>query len=99
MEGRSRVCKGVRYASKEGGHNDWSVCTTWLHHENKYYLMDVLRGRFDYPTLKARAISHAGDEAAAGGLDFGCGDLEVVKDPAIRRYVGMDQSSEALGGA
>lgn len=47
-------------ASKAGGQNDLSVGTTWLVHENKYYLMDVLRGRFDYPTLKARAISHAG---------------------------------------
>jgi predicted phage terminase large subunit-like protein len=46
-------------ASKEGGQNDWSVCTTWLLYEKKYYLIDVLRGRFDYPTLKAQAISHA----------------------------------------
>jgi predicted phage terminase large subunit-like protein len=46
-------------ASKEGGQNDWSVCTTWLVHENKYYLIDVLRGRYDYPTLKARVMEHA----------------------------------------
>jgi predicted phage terminase large subunit-like protein len=46
-------------ASKEGGQNDWSVCTTWLRQEGKYYLMDVLRGRFDYPTLRARVLSHA----------------------------------------
>jgi len=35
------------------------VCTTWFVHEKKYYLVDVLRGRFDYPTLRARAIAHA----------------------------------------
>ena len=46
-------------ASKEGGQNDWSVCTTWLVHEKKFYLVDVLRGRFDYPTLRSRAIAHA----------------------------------------
>jgi predicted phage terminase large subunit-like protein len=46
-------------ANKEGGQNDWSVCTTWLIHENTYYLVDVLRGRFDYPTLKARVLEHA----------------------------------------
>jgi predicted phage terminase large subunit-like protein len=46
-------------ANKEGGQNDWSACTTWLIYENKYYLVDVLRGRFDYPTLKARVIEHA----------------------------------------
>ena len=46
-------------ASKEGAENDWTVCTTWLIWENRYYLVDVLRGRFDYPTLKARVVSHA----------------------------------------
>jgi len=46
-------------ASKDGGLNDWSVCTTWLLHEGKYYLIDVLRERLSYPLLKARAIAHA----------------------------------------
>jgi predicted phage terminase large subunit-like protein len=46
-------------ANKEGGEHDWSVCSTWLVHENQYYLIDVLRGRFDYPTLKARVLEHA----------------------------------------
>ena len=46
-------------ASKEGPENDWSVCTTWLIFEGRYYLLDVLRRRFDYPTLKARVLSHA----------------------------------------
>jgi predicted phage terminase large subunit-like protein len=54
-----RIIQSWDTASKEGGENDYSVCTTWLVHENKYYLVDVLRGRFDYPTLKARAIAHA----------------------------------------
>jgi predicted phage terminase large subunit-like protein len=55
----SYVIQSWDTASREGGQNDWSVCTTWLLHENKYYLIDVLRGRFDYPTLKAQAISLA----------------------------------------
>ena len=46
-------------ATKDGPQNDFSVCTTWILHENKYYLIDVLRGRFDYPTLRARAVAHA----------------------------------------
>jgi len=46
-------------ASKPGAENDWSVCTTWYVVEGRYYLVDVLRGRFDYPTLKARALAHA----------------------------------------
>jgi phage terminase large subunit-like protein len=44
-------------ASKEGEHNAWTVCTTWYVHEGRYYLVDVLRDRFDYPTLKKRAIA------------------------------------------
>lgn len=45
---------------KRGEVNDWSVCTTWHVHEgHDYYLADVLRERFDYPTLRERAIRHA----------------------------------------
>jgi predicted phage terminase large subunit-like protein len=53
------VLQSYDTASKEGGKNDWSVCTTWYIIDGKYYLADVLRGRFDYPTLKERAITHA----------------------------------------
>lgn len=43
-------------ASKGGPENDWSVCTTWLlTHNKKWYLLDVWRGRVDYPTLKSTA--------------------------------------------
>jgi predicted phage terminase large subunit-like protein len=46
-------------ANKEGEENDYSVCTTWLVHEHKYYLIDVLRGRFDFPTLRTKVSEHA----------------------------------------
>jgi predicted phage terminase large subunit-like protein len=59
----SRIVQSWDTASKEGGQNDWCVCTTWFVHEKKYYLVDVLRGRFDYPTLRARAIAHANAHA------------------------------------
>lgn len=55
----SRVFQSWDTASKDGPQNDWSACTTWFVYENRYYLVDVLRGRFDYPTLRARAIDHA----------------------------------------
>jgi len=55
----SRVVQSWDTASKEGDQNDYSVCTTCLIEDKKYYLIDVLRGRFDYLTLKARAIAHA----------------------------------------
>jgi predicted phage terminase large subunit-like protein len=54
-----RVIQSWDTANKEGGEHDWSVCSTWLIDQNKYYLVDLLRGRFDYPTLKARVLEHA----------------------------------------
>jgi predicted phage terminase large subunit-like protein len=47
-------------AIKESEQADYSVCTTWLYQDKRYYLVDVFRDRIDYPTLKAQAISLAG---------------------------------------
>jgi predicted phage terminase large subunit-like protein len=55
----THVLQSYDTASKDGSENSYSVSTTWHVSDGKYYLVDVLRGRFDYPTLKARAISHA----------------------------------------
>jgi predicted phage terminase large subunit-like protein len=59
LDSSSIIVQSWDTATKEGGENDYSVCTTWLIRGNKYYLIDVMRGRFNYPTLKARAASHA----------------------------------------
>jgi predicted phage terminase large subunit-like protein len=42
-------------ASKESELASYSVCTTWLVHDKKLYLRDVLRQRMTYPELK-RAV-------------------------------------------
>jgi predicted phage terminase large subunit-like protein len=55
----SLVIQSWDTASRDGGLNDYSACTTWLLHERKYYLMHVLRKRFDFPSLKAQAIAQA----------------------------------------
>ena len=55
----TRIVQSWDTASKDGGANDWSVCTTWMIHERRFYLMDVCRARMNYPTLKARAIALA----------------------------------------
>jgi predicted phage terminase large subunit-like protein len=48
-------------AAKGGPDNDWSVCTTWLlTNDCQWYLLDVWRGRVDYPTLKTKVAEHAG---------------------------------------
>jgi predicted phage terminase large subunit-like protein len=46
-------------ANKQGEDNDYSVCTTWLIDEKRYYLIDVLRGRFDFPTLRRKVSEQA----------------------------------------
>jgi predicted phage terminase large subunit-like protein len=47
-------------ANKGGPQNDWSVCTTWILTRNmRWYLVDVWRGRRDYPALKAKVVSLA----------------------------------------
>ena len=54
-----QVIQSWDVANKQGEENDYSVCTTWLIHENRYYLIDVLRGRFDFPTLRTKVSEHA----------------------------------------
>jgi phage terminase large subunit-like protein len=45
-------------ASKGGPENDFSVCTTWIvGKDKKWYLVNVWRGRVDYPGLKERVLS------------------------------------------
>ncbi len=55
----SKIFQSWDTASKDGELSDYSVCTTWLYHEKRYYLVDVLRGRFSFQTLKMRSIGHA----------------------------------------
>ncbi len=43
-------------ASKESELSDYSVCTTWLVHDKRHYLIHVLRRRMDYPTLKREVV-------------------------------------------
>jgi predicted phage terminase large subunit-like protein len=53
---RSRIVQSWDTACKGGAENDWSVCTTWLIESGQFYLLEVDRGRYDYPQLKQRAL-------------------------------------------
>jgi predicted phage terminase large subunit-like protein len=53
----TRVIQSWDTASKAGPENDWSVCTTWQQENGIYYLLDVERGRYDFPTLRSRVLS------------------------------------------
>lgn len=54
-----RILQSWDTANKAGELNDHSVCTTWGEYEKRYYLIDVWRGRVDYPGLKRAVIRQA----------------------------------------
>ena len=56
---RTKIIQSWDTAAKDGAQNDWSVCTTWMVVDNHYYLIDLTRGRYEYPRLKATAIALA----------------------------------------
>ena len=46
-------------AMMTGDANDYSVCTTWRMIKSDYYLLDVFRGRLQYPDLRRKVASLA----------------------------------------
>lgn len=57
---RTKVIQSWDCAAKEGAQNSWSVCTTWLIvDKTDYYLLDVTRGRYEYPRLRQAALALA----------------------------------------
>jgi predicted phage terminase large subunit-like protein len=60
--GRTHATKVIQSwdtAAKGGAHNDWSVGTTWLIDNKRYYLLDMVRGRFEYPLLRETVLASA----------------------------------------
>lgn len=55
----AKVFQSWDTAVKNGAQNDFSVCTTWLRSEKKFYLLDLVRDRFEYPRLKETALKLA----------------------------------------
>ena len=56
---RTKIIQSWDTAAKDGAQNDWSVCTTWMLVDNCFYLMDLTRGRYEYPRLRDIAIAQA----------------------------------------
>jgi phage terminase large subunit-like protein len=44
---RAQVIQSWDTAAKDGAQNAWSVCTTWMIVDNRYYLIDLIRGRYE----------------------------------------------------
>jgi hypothetical protein len=56
---RGTVIQSWDTAAKDGAQNDWSVCTTWLLVDEHFYLLDLTRGRYEYPQLRDTALALA----------------------------------------
>jgi predicted phage terminase large subunit-like protein len=56
---RAKIIQSWDTAAKDGAQNDWSVCTTWLIKDGHYFLLDLTRGRYEYPRLRDTAIALA----------------------------------------
>jgi predicted phage terminase large subunit-like protein len=76
--------------------SDYSVCTTWWRHRGKYYLLDVWRGRLEFPMLKRQVVTLARQSAPGRILieDVGPG-LNLVQEfranptPGVPQPVGV----------
>lgn len=55
----TKVIQSWDTAAKAGAHNDWSVCTTWQLVDKNFYLVDLTRGRYEYPQLRNKALALA----------------------------------------
>jgi len=57
---KTKVIQSWDCAAKDGAQNSWSVCTTWLIVDRTdYYLLDVTRGRYEYPRFRQTALALA----------------------------------------
>ena len=54
-----RTVQSWDIAMATGTSNDYSVCTTWQMVKDDYYLIDVFRGRLQYPDLRRKVASLA----------------------------------------
>jgi predicted phage terminase large subunit-like protein len=55
----AQVVQSWDVASTTADSGDWSVCTTWLMVKRTYYLLDVWRGRLEFPEIKRKVIALA----------------------------------------
>lgn len=83
-------------AMSMGSAADWSVGTTWLIHRSNYYLLDVARGRWEYPQLRRVIVERAArfkprtiliEEAGSGKSVLQ--DLLNSRPPGMIRPIGV----------
>lgn len=76
-----RIAQSWDTASMTGEANDYSACTTWLMIKGDYYLIDVFRGRLEYPALRRKVASLAAEYGATTILIENAGPgMQLLQD-------------------
>jgi predicted phage terminase large subunit-like protein len=92
-------------ASKTSLTNDFSACTTWGIQGDKFYLLDVHRGRYEFPDLRRLVVNHAWEwradyvamEQAASGLAL-LQDIERTGDLVVKGFTPKGDKTERVNG-
>jgi predicted phage terminase large subunit-like protein len=92
----TKIVQSWDIAMVTGDQNDYSVCTTWRADKDDVYLLDVFRGRLEYPDLRRKVIALAQDRRPATILieDAGPGmnllqDLQRSMPTGLIRPIGV----------
>ena len=98
-----RIVQSWDIATTTDERNDYSVCTTWAVKQKDFYLLDVWRGRFEYPTLRRNVIDHALHHGAQTVLIEKAGPgLQLVQDlrqdstPGFPKPIGIIPEGDKL---
>jgi predicted phage terminase large subunit-like protein len=68
-------------AFKAKSSNDYSVCTVWGETQNGYYLVDIWRGRAEFPELKRVAVSlYERDKPAAVLIEDAASGQSLIQE-------------------
>ena len=86
-----------------GDKNDYSVCTTWRVDKNDVYLLDVFRGRLEFPDLRRKLLALAEQYKPSAVLieDLGPG-MSLLQDvrnsilPGMIRPIGIKPAGDKV---
>ena len=92
-------------ASKASLTNDFSACTTWGILGDKFYLLDVHRGRYEFPDLRRLVVDHAwrwkadlvAIEEAGSGIAL-IQDIHRVGDLTVAYFTPKGDKVERVNG-
>jgi predicted phage terminase large subunit-like protein len=82
----TKVLISVDTASKAGTQNDWTVATVWYVVEKCCYMVEMIRGRFEYPQLRETLLLTAERHNPTSIL---------IEDAGTGTAVGQDLKNEA----